>query len=373
MTKDGQAASISGPGGGTRARGALGLFAALFLALSAVPARSLDVAEYLRIRRETACNRALAASDVAAAPASHRDAVLELRGAICGVVSSGSAVKFLLVPEQGASLLLEAPPGGDPLVSAAGSQRVRVLARVVDGAIGNVAPLQPIAVASDAEVTAQERAWEQRESARRQALASRSMTAAAGRSVRYAAPPMPPPAPGELSELARKYLSPVGQGIYTAYAGFIAGWNPRLPRHQVDQITVSLLYFAERHRVDPRLAVALIICESGFNPNAKSRAGAQGLGQLMPFNSRAFGLSNPYDPMQNVRVSMNILKMKLQIYKESGVPDGQITPRQVALTLAAYNAGSGAVRKFGGVPPYRETQRYVARVMGLYKRLCGIP
>jgi soluble lytic murein transglycosylase-like protein len=117
----------------------------------------------------------------------------------------------------------------------------------------------------------------------------------------------------------------------------------------------------------------MVVVEGPGRRGAKSRAGAQGLGQLMPFNSRAFGLSNPYDPMQNVRVSMNILKMKLQIYKESGVPDGQITPRQVALTLAAYNAGSGAVRKYGGVPPYRETQRYVARVMGLYKRLCGIP
>ncbi|MCX6361036.1 MAG: lytic transglycosylase domain-containing protein [Armatimonadetes bacterium] len=350
----------------------LSLLVAVVVVSACSPARSIEVAEYLRLRRETACNRTLTPDDVAAAPADHRDAVLELRGAICGVVSSGASVKFLLVPEQGASLLMEAPAGGDPLVSAAGSQRVRVLARVVEGAVGNVAPLQPIAVASDSEVTAQERVWEQREAARRQALASRSMSAASGRSVRYTAP-MPPPPPGQLSELARKYLSPVGQGIYPAYAGFIAGWNPRLPRHQVDQITVSLLYFAERHRVDPRLAVALIIAESGFNPNAKSRAGAQGLGQLMPFNSRAFGLANPYDPMQNVRVSMNILKMKLQMYHESGVPDGQLTAHQVALTLAAYNAGSGAVRKFGGIPPYRETQRYVARIMSLYKRLCGAP
>ena len=109
-----------------------------------------------------------------------------------------------------------------------------------------------------------------------------------------------------------------------------------------------------------RLVVAMMIAESGFDIYSTSRTGAMGLGQLMPETARGLGVTNAYDPVQNIAASVRLLRGHLDQY------GGQIT-----LTMAAYNAGPGAVRKYHGVPPYRETQRYVAKVADLYRQLCG--
>lgn len=108
---------------------------------------------------------------------------------------------------------------------------------------------------------------------------------------------------------------------------------------------------AERHDVDPKLIKAVIRTESNFNPNAVSHAGAKGLMQIMDFNSRAMGVSNPFDPAQNIDAGARILKGQLAKY-------GDLTK-----ALAAYNAGGPTVDRYGGVPPYRETQNYVTRVI----------
>lgn len=108
---------------------------------------------------------------------------------------------------------------------------------------------------------------------------------------------------------------------------------------------------ANRHDVDPKLIKAVIRTESSFNPNAVSNAGAKGLMQIMDFNSRAMGVTNPFDPAQNIDAGARILKGQLAKY-------GDLTK-----ALAAYNAGGPTVDKYGGVPPYRETQMYVTRVI----------
>ncbi len=112
---------------------------------------------------------------------------------------------------------------------------------------------------------------------------------------------------------------------------------------------------AARHGVDPNLVRAIVKVESNFNPRARSRKGAMGLMQLMPATARSLQVSNPFDPEQNVEGGVRHLKGLLQSYNGD-----------VALSLAAYNAGAGAVARSGGVPPYRETRNYVRQITQLY-------
>jgi soluble lytic murein transglycosylase-like protein len=108
-------------------------------------------------------------------------------------------------------------------------------------------------------------------------------------------------------------------------------------------------------RVDPALALAVTSVESGFDPSAVSPAGAVGLMQLMPATAQALGVENPYDPMQNARGGATYLRELLARF-------GGDLPS----ALAAYNAGPGAVERYGGVPP-PETRGYVARVLEAYR------
>jgi soluble lytic murein transglycosylase-like protein len=110
---------------------------------------------------------------------------------------------------------------------------------------------------------------------------------------------------------------------------------------------------SEAHGVDPLLVRALIQVESNYQPRARSSKGAMGLMQIMPATARAYRVRNPYDPKTNIEVGVRRLKDLLDRW---GAVD---------LALAAYNAGEGAVQKFKGIPPYRETRSYVSRILAL--------
>jgi len=114
---------------------------------------------------------------------------------------------------------------------------------------------------------------------------------------------------------------------------------------------------AAEHGIDAALVRALIHAESAFNPNARSHKGAQGLMQLMPATAGMYGVRNAYDAGQNIKAGVEHLAGLLERY------DGD-----VKLAAAAYNAGEGAVKKYGGVPPFAETRVYVDRVEILMKR-----
>jgi soluble lytic murein transglycosylase-like protein len=133
-----------------------------------------------------------------------------------------------------------------------------------------------------------------------------------------------------------------------------ASVSPNNASSQKD-ISAAIEEAAARHNVDPNLVRAVIKVESNFNPNAVSRKGAMGLMQLMPQTARQLNVSNPFDPQQNVDAGVRHLKKLMESYGGD-----------VNLTLAAYNAGAGAVARSAGVPHFAETRNYVKRITQLY-------
>lgn len=141
---------------------------------------------------------------------------------------------------------------------------------------------------------------------------------AAQRAVRTAGRLRPLPASGELTDLIRQHARQVG--------------------------------------LSPRLVQSVVQVESGYNPRALSRKGAQGLMQLMPGTASELGVEDAYDPDQNLRGGTRYLRQQLDRFGGD-----------LSLALAAYNAGPSAVERFDGVPPYRETRQYVQKVLSLYR------
>ena len=118
--------------------------------------------------------------------------------------------------------------------------------------------------------------------------------------------------------------------------------------------TALITSAAETHGVDPILIQALIQVESNYKPRARSSKGAMGLMQLMPAVAREYKVKNAYDPASNIDAGVRKLKSLI---------DGM--QGDLRLALAAYNAGEAAVSRFGGIPPYRETQNYVSKILAI--------
>jgi hypothetical protein len=125
----------------------------------------------------------------------------------------------------------------------------------------------------------------------------------------------------------------------------------------IAEIMAQIDEVATRHRVPPRLVAAVIAVESEFNPRAVSRAGAQGLMQLMPATASSLDVQDSFDTRENIEGGVRHLRVLMDRYRND-----------LPVVLAAYNAGDTAVLNYRGVPPYRETRQYVIRVLRRYDR-----
>ena len=128
------------------------------------------------------------------------------------------------------------------------------------------------------------------------------------------------------------------------------------PSRQKALFAPFILSAASRYRVDPALIKAVIMAESGYNPIAVSKKGARGLMQLMPRTAEALGVEEPFNPEQNINAGVRYLRQLMNQFEGD-----------IALALAAYNAGSRKVKKYQGIPPYRATQQYVEKVFQYYR------
>jgi soluble lytic murein transglycosylase-like protein len=175
--------------------------------------------------------------------------------------------------------------------------------------------------------------------------------------------PVPPPNAAAM-QAARSAAAEVNEYLghessQSASAKILAA-NSRGATATPGDIDSAIEQAAARHNVDPNLVRAVVKVESNFNPNAVSRKGAMGLMQLMPSTARQLKVNNPFDPEQNVDAGVRHLKQLLESYGGD-----------IKLTLAAYNAGAGAVARSSGVPHYAETQNYVRRITNLYYGVSG--
>lgn len=160
-------------------------------------------------------------------------------------------------------------------------------------------------------------------------------------------PPSSPPASPPASPPCRPPLAPVEAP------------DPQPGRFNAvnrQRLAPTIQQVASAYQLEPALLHAVISAESSYNPQAHSPKGARGLMQLMPATAKRFGVSNPYDPTENLHGGARYLRWLLDLFTD------------LPLALAAYNAGEGAVQRYGNtIPPYQETQTYVRRVLDFYR------
>jgi soluble lytic murein transglycosylase-like protein len=292
-------------------------------------------------------------------PTSFLGHVFELPVTVSGLMSAnGQETAMLTVsPQETVSVRIPSALADTPWFSDTGSQ-LRVLIKIdTTGNDQSLSNLTLLTAAPEADVESAEQKAAAQASAARLRLEERAgrKEQLASRSLEYQRMPTDWNNTAPVAALPAAALV-----IYPAYRNAVHHLNPSLSESELNTITTCILGFSDLYHVDPRLVIAMMIAESGFHINSTSCTGAMGLGQLMPETARGLGVTNAYDPVQNIEGSVRLLREHLQQYGG-----------RISLTMAAYNAGPGAVSKYHGVPPYRETENYVAKVASLYRQLCG--
>lgn len=334
---------------------------ALLLGLTAAPVPAStypDAERYFAVRGRSPVVTAHP-EQVTLRPAAFRGKLIEIRGAVTGVARRTGGATFIVKRPDEQTYVIDAAPEPDEGIEL--GQIVRVLARVGDGAAADAgaAPAggagQLIFVAA---VSEYEAASLEQERARKAAAAARKQPS---RKVTQ-------PESALRARQARQQLASRSYSILDAYTAAVLYFNRRLTPEEARSIAYSIIHYSSAHGLDARLVMAVIAVESNFNAGAVSPKGAMGLGQLMPSTAQDLGV-DPWNPHDNIRGATRLLGSHLQ---RMGGPAGVVTEEKLALALACYNAGLGAVRKHKGVPPYRETKNYVRRVTRLYRQMCGL-
>ena len=298
---------------------------------------------------------------------------IELSGTIKGVFGRGEGFALMLQLSDDSSTIIDAPAALRAQKAVRAGGFVRVLCRVESAKAGDVAltlsnitdkiePVSLLKMNDDDGI----------------ALAAPSAPAPAPAAILLAPemdlPPAPSmnagapgsaPAPRLVSQTNSKTTGNPYYGFSDQhranYRVLIRRINTKLSDAQADNIAGALLVAAQTHNLDPRFLCAVIKVESDFDPSCLSESGAMGLGQLMPFNLKPLGVTNAWDPAQNLHGTAKLLRQNLDIYAKQ--KDGTL------LAVAAYHAGVGAVNRAGMKVPKATTQRYVWKVYYAYRAL----
>ena len=306
------------------------IYYGLLCCLITAVAVAMPQSEYKLLRSKQKPIPVIDAQQLKANLTSLRGKLVEVRGLINGVISTEQEGIDLLVKVGGVDLSLRTAKSSSEMRM---GNRVRAICRVSPDVASNA--LEVTAITCDY---------------------GPPFSAAPPTTAATPAAQVQTPAPTRRYELASR-----SGDITTAYQRAVQYFNCRLSAQESHAIAEGVLAFSMHYGIDPRLIMAVIAAESSFNPNARSHCGAMGLGQLMPGTAAGLGVRNPYDIYQNMWGCVKLIRGHLDKYSGH--------PQQFALALASYNAGSGAVRKYGGVPPYRETRNYIWKIYRLYLSL----
>jgi len=328
------------------------------LLLSATLGFSQSLNEYMRLRHQYKIDHAI---DVFTLDKVEGTRILELKGTINGSFREGTHVSLLINRPEGQAVQVESdftPPEWMMI----GDTPARMLIKAVRADESSPIKVFLLGAAKEEEISKFDVTLPTTKS--KPAPAKAPATPSRGdRSGLF----------GPIGSLGRHSAKPrntwrlPASKVTPIYASFIKRINPRLHDEEAIQMAQGVVGFCIQYKVDPRLVMAVVTVESGFDPNSVSHSGAVGLGQLMPSTARWMGVSNSYDIVDNIYGMVRLLATHMSNYSQQ-TSDYQ---RMIELTLAAYNAGDGAVRRHGGVPPYRETQNYIRHVWAYYMRYCG--
>ncbi len=319
---------------------------ALFIFSFALGARGQTFGDYLKLRKRYGITQS---TGIAALETLVGTRVLEVKGVVKGVIRMGNEATLMVQASDGSDVHVDGTNIPEWLMGNEIPARLIVKAERHD----EFSPVRAglLGAASELQVAALEARV-----ARQQATANRQPTRQG----------KPRPLPGRILSNPISWNLP-GSDALPYYSAFVKGRNPRLSSYQASRIAQGVIGFSIRYGVDARLIMAMILVESNFNPSSRSKSGAMGLGQLMPGTARGMGVSDAYDSIENLYGTVRLVRGHLEKYRNQ---TGDAFDSLV-LTLAAYNAGSGAVKRHGGVPPYSETQAYVRRVIAIYRKLVG--
>jgi hypothetical protein len=300
-----------------------------------------SLSDYLAARASYPPRAGITLSAVQADAAKYRNAVIELRGVVNGVSRADAYCNILIRLTDSQTALIHGsrdavlPDSGEAaraLVTVQGDGDLSLVCIVTEGEIGDrqIDPLkaQPKPAAA---------------------------VPATGLPTKW-----PVPSRNRSSFTSRGLIDP---GVFLLYQQVVEQFNPRLSAAQAELISRNIVQSSYAQGVDARLIMAIFATESRFKINARSRTGAMGLGQLMPRTARSLGVSNAWDPQQNIQGAVRLIQQHWISYAAKT----QDFRKVFQLVCAAYNAGPGAVKKYGGVPPYRETRNYVKKVATWYK------
>ncbi len=315
----------------------------LLLCLTAVSGFGQSINSYMKLRKQYAIYRAINVSGLDNFVGTR---YVELKGTVKGSFKAKGVATILLEDYEGQTVEIDCPDGGEDWMLG-GEVSTRMIVKATRASVGEGVRKTMIAAAPEADV------------ARRENEQIRSApTSGTKRGSK-----------GSLNPLTTKYayVKPPSE-VIPVYANFIRKWNKRVSQSQSLHIANAVIGYSLRYGVDARLIMAILMAESDFNIGEHSHAGAMGLGQLMPVNAQELGISNAYDIYQNLYGTVVLVRGHLE--KHQNKTNGNDV-RRLARELAGYNAGDGAVKRYGGIPPYRETQNYVRKVINYYRWLRG--